>query len=97
MDILAQYEKENPSPKESQTETYTEQSGDYGPIVSFVMRISRGKIQNEPQANFVLLIAAISIMIISVLILVFSGTPQGESREHLFPPGSSALSPQPIR
>lgn len=97
MDILEQYNKENQTQKQNPQNMYMGPSGDYGPIVSFVMRISQGKIQNESQANFVLLIAAISIIIMSVLIVMFAGTPQGESREHLFPPGSPALAPEPIK
>lgn len=97
MDILEQYEKQNPTQEQAPQDIYGGSSGDYGPIVSFVMRISQGRIQNERQANTVLIAVAVGIIIISVLIVMFSGTPQGESRELLFPPGSPALSPEPIR
>ena len=97
MDILEQYEKQNPTQEQIPRDMYGESSENYGPIVSFVMRVSRGRIQNEQQANTVLIIAAVGIIIISVLILMFSGAPQGESREHLFPPGSPALAPEPIK
>ena len=97
MDILEQYEKQNPTQEQTPQNIYDNQSGDYGPIVSFVMRMSRGRIQNERQANTVLITAAVGIIIISILILASSGTPKGESRELLFPPGSSALSPEPIK
>ena len=97
MDILKQYEKENPTPNQALQDTYGNLSQDYGPIVSFVMRISKGKIQDEKQANKILIAIAIGIIIISVLIVMFSGNPQGENREHLFPPGSSALAPEPIK
>jgi hypothetical protein len=70
MDILQQYDKENPSLKESSQETYGDSSGDYGQIVSFVMRISQGKIQNEPQANFVLLIIAAIIAGVAIMFFI---------------------------
>lgn len=58
MDILEQYEKENPIQQQSPQNIYGESSDDYGPIVSFAIRISQGRIQNERQANAVLLIIA---------------------------------------
>ena len=76
MDILEQYDKENHNPKESLRGTYGDSMGDYGPIVSFVMRISRGKIQSEPQANFVLLIIA-GIMAGVAIMLFVSATGGG--------------------
>lgn len=97
MDILEQYDRQNPEQKQTPQNIYEDMSGDYGPIIRWVMKISGGKIQNERQANTVLITAAVGIIIISVLILMFSGTPQGESREHLFPPGSSALPSGSIR
>lgn len=97
MDILTQYEKENPEQKQVLQEMYGNKPQDYGPIVSLVMRFSGGRIQNEQQANMVLISFAAGIIIISILILSSSGAPKGESREDLFPPGSSALSPKPIQ
>ncbi len=70
MDILAQYDKQNPSQKQAPQKIYGQPSEDYGPIVQFIMRTSRGKIQNEQQANAVLGVAAI-IMIIVALLFIF--------------------------
>lgn len=70
MDILAQYNKENPEQKQIPQEMYGNQSEDFGPIVSFVMRISRGRIQNERQANVVLLIIAGIIAVVAIIFFI---------------------------
>ncbi|MEK7083036.1 MAG: hypothetical protein AAB972_02595, partial [Patescibacteria group bacterium] len=88
---------QNPTQEQAPRDIYGGSSEDYGPIVSFIMRLSQGAIQNARQVNYILITAAVVMLIVSVLILMFSGTPQGESREHLFPPGSSALAPEPIK
>ncbi len=71
MDILAQYEKENPEPS-SRTPQW-EPSEEYGGLTRFVIRLSKGKIQNEKQANTVLLALAVCMFIIALIIL-FGGS-----------------------
>lgn len=70
MDILAQYEKQNPEQKQVPQNMYNDQSEEYGAIIRLVMKVSDGRIQNERQANTVLIIAA-GIMIIISLLLIF--------------------------
>ena len=77
MDILAQYEKENPEQKQASQEMYGNQSQDVGPIVSFVMRISQGKIENEKQANVVLLIIAGIIAVVAIIIFISTRVESG--------------------
>jgi hypothetical protein len=55
MDILAQYEKENPKPQQPPQGTYEDQEENYGLITRSVIKISRGRIKNVPQANAILL------------------------------------------
>ncbi|MEK7074358.1 MAG: hypothetical protein AAB968_01175 [Patescibacteria group bacterium] len=71
MDILAQYEKENPEP--SSRAPQWEPSEEYGGLTRFVIRLSKGKIQNEKQANTVLLALAVCMFIITLIIL-FGGS-----------------------
>lgn len=73
MDILAQYEKENPKQEQASQNIYDDQSEDYGAIIHWVMKVSGGRIQDVRQANMVLIVAAV-IMIIISLFLIF-GTP----------------------
>ncbi|MEK7082981.1 MAG: hypothetical protein AAB972_02320 [Patescibacteria group bacterium] len=70
MDILAQYEKENPKQEQAPQNMYDDQSEEYGAIIRLVMKVSGGKIQGVRQANMVLIVAA-GIMIITTLMLLF--------------------------
>lgn len=70
MDILAQYEKENPAPRESSMELYGKSSDDYGYLINLVMRFSGGRIHNERQASFILLAATGVICGASIIIFI---------------------------
>lgn len=72
MDILEQYNQENPEQKQAPQGMYDDQSQDYGSIISFVLRVSRGRIQNERQANFILLIVT-GIITVAAIIIFISG------------------------
>ena len=73
MDILAQYEKENPKQEQAPQNMYDDPSEDYGQIIRLLMKISMGKIQNVKQANIVLIIGAIIMLIISFVLLFETG------------------------
>ena len=78
MDILAQYEKENP--ESSSRVPQWEPSEEYGALTRFVIRLSKGKIQNEKQANIVLILWAACMFAIAMIILLggrSSQSPQG--------------------
>lgn len=70
MDILAQYEKENPTPEKSFKEINGESSDDYGYLINLLMRFSGGRIQNARQASFVLLTATGVIFGASIIIFI---------------------------
>jgi hypothetical protein len=59
-------------------------------VVKWVTKLSGGLIKDENQASYVL-IGLVVVAIIVSLFLFFGGGSGGESRENLFPPGSSAL------
>jgi len=91
MDILQQYEKD--LPQVSRQVPQWESSGEYGGLVRLVVRFSGGRIENERQANFVLIVTAVIIFGISLLI-VFN--PWGNTRPP--PPGEMIYAPgQPPR
>lgn len=75
MDILEKYNQENPPVPVSQTSQW-ESSEEYSFLVCMVMKWSGGKIQNERQANYVLIGIAVVMMIATFIILGvgFSGT-----------------------
>lgn len=72
MDILSQYEQENP--EASKPQPAWQSSGEYGFFIRLVMRLSGGKIQNETQANYVLFVF-IAIAVIISLSLFFNTGP----------------------
>ncbi len=51
MDILAQYDKENPQQQQTPQDIQEDQGEDHGLITQWVIKISGGKIKNVPQAN----------------------------------------------
>ncbi len=69
MDILEQYEKENPQV------SFGTSSEECSAITCSVIRLSRGRIQDVRQANYILLtIAAVMIIAtIMITIMAFSG------------------------
>ena len=75
MDILEQYEKENPEVKIPEWQT----SQDYSFLVRLVMRISGGRIQEEKQANYVLFVAVGIMFLVAILIFFVSG-PSSEDK-----------------
>lgn len=81
MDILEQYEKENS--EASSRAPQWEPSEEYGGLTRFVIRIFRGRIENEKQANIVLIILAVCMFIITIIVLFGGGgspaafTPKG--------------------
>ena len=72
MDILAKYEKENPQQQTPQ-HMYGDLSDNQDFLIGLVMRFSRGKIQNVRQANIVLIIGIIIMLIISFVLLFGRG------------------------
>lgn len=73
MDILEQYEKQNPEKKQALQETYEDPSQDYGPIIRWIMKVSGGRIQDVRQANVVLLGVAVCISGVSIYLIFSSG------------------------
>lgn len=67
MDILEKYEKENPQ-LFSQTPS-GEPSEEYGVLPRLVIRFFGGRIENERQANFVLVIVAVLLVALSAFFL----------------------------
>jgi hypothetical protein len=96
MDILEQYEKQNPQPV--QTASQRQPAYEYGFFIRLVMRLSGGKIENTRQASYVLLAVVGAILLAAVLVLFgalgFSSTakPQYSTDPARLPP---ALRQQP--
>lgn len=79
MDILKQYEKQNPEiPRAPASQEFQNESS----LVRMVMRLSGGRIRNAKQANYVLLGFA-TILIVTSLFVSFS---TGPSSEQFLPP-----------
>lgn len=74
MDILEQYEKQNPEASSRVPEW--EPSEEYGGLTRFVIRLSRGRIQNEKQINTMLIAVAVCMFIITIIILFSGGSLQ---------------------
>ena len=92
MDILEQYEKD--LPQVSRQVPQWESSGEYSGLIRLVMRFSGGRIQDERQANIVLVIVAVVIFIILLLILINQGGGPHVSSELIkLPPGPPILIP----
>lgn len=90
MDILQKYNEENQ--ETPQQTSQWESSDEYGMITRLVIRFFGGRIENEQQANFVLVIVAVIIFVISFFILT---NPFGNTRP--VPPGIINLPGQPPR
>lgn len=71
MDILKKYEEENL--EMSSRVPQWEPSEEYSGLTRFVIRFSGGRIQNEKQANSVLLALAVCMFIITFIILFGGG------------------------
>ncbi|MBI3442239.1 MAG: hypothetical protein HY007_00495 [Candidatus Sungbacteria bacterium] len=77
MDLLGEYEKQNPQPVRAapQRRPYQE----YGFFIRLVMRLSGGRIQNTRQASYILLAAAGIILLTAILVFLgafgFSSSP----------------------
>lgn len=69
MDILAQYEKENPKSKGSSQSIHEDILEDFGPIIQWIRKISGGRIQDIKQIN--MLLVAFSIMVILAALFIF--------------------------
>ena len=77
MDILEQYEKENPEVKIPEWQP----SEDHGFLIRLVIRLSQGRIQEEKQANYVLLVIIGILFLITILIFFLSGpSSEGKAR-----------------
>lgn len=74
MDILGQYEKQNPQQPQAPQHTYTNISRDSTPIISFVMRLSRGRIRDARQATIVLFAGATFLIGVSLYFFLSSGS-----------------------
>lgn len=72
MDILSQYDKQFPEQKQAPQKTYEDPSEDHAPIISWVIKMSGGRIQNERQASYVLLMIA-GILTVAAIIFFVSG------------------------
>ena len=68
MDILAQYEKENKKSEKFSQQTYKDLSGDSGPIIQWIRKISGGKIQDTKYINVSLVVFSIIVILAAVLI-----------------------------
>ncbi len=71
MDILDQYEKQTPEVR-SQAPVQLHLSEDIGFLVRMTMKFSGGRIQNERQANKVL-IGIVCLMAVIAALVLFSG------------------------
>ena len=71
MDILGEYEKQNPRPLQ-QAAPQRQLASEYGFFIRLVIKLSGGKIENIRQASYVLLAAAGVIMVATIF--VFLGT-----------------------
>ncbi|MDP3779356.1 MAG: hypothetical protein Q8R30_04930 [bacterium] len=72
MDILKQYEKQNPEIR-PQAPVQSHLSEDSGFLVRMTMKLSGGRIQNEQQANKMLVGIVCLMAVISALLLFSSG------------------------
>ena len=79
MDILEQYEKENPqiSPQPAQWGV-SQEFQDESFLIQWVMRLSSGRIHDIKQANYVLLGFAVIMIVISLFL--FFGTGSGSQQ-----------------
>jgi hypothetical protein len=83
MDILEQYEKENPQiSSQSAQRNISQEFQDEGFLIQWVMRVSGGRIHDAKQANYVLLGFAV-IMIVVSLFLFFG---MGSGSQQFLPP-----------
>ncbi len=83
MDILGQYEKQSSeSPSHAPAWKPSQEMGEGGSLVQFVIRISGGKIKNVRQATYALLAGAGILILVSLFI--FFGT--GSVPKNTFPP-----------
>ncbi|MEK7083143.1 MAG: hypothetical protein AAB972_03135 [Patescibacteria group bacterium] len=73
MDILKKYEEENPeiSPQVPEWESFEEYRG----LIRFVIRFSGGRIQDEKQANLVLVVVTILMVTLSLFFFLRLGGP----------------------
>ena len=78
MDILGQYEKQ--FPKENKPAPQRQPSLEHGFLIRLVVKLSGGRIADEVMANYVLVIAAAAMLVISFFILFgipgLSGSPR---------------------
>ena len=83
MDILGQYEKQS-SGSSSQGPAWkpSQEIGEGGSLVQFVIRLSGGKIKDARQATYILFAFA-GIMILASLLIFFG---RGSGQENAFPP-----------
>ena len=71
MDILKQYEQQSPdASRQSVGRELSQEAQSNGPIVRFVIKISGGLVSNARQANSVLAVAAIGMIVIAVIIFI---------------------------
>ena len=68
-----------------------QRSSEYGFLIQWVMKISGGRIQNEIQANYVLVGFAALVIIVGVIFLFSTG---GNKAKFEAPPGQKIIYPQ---
>lgn len=76
MNILEQYDKQNPQTKQAPTprDVHEDMSEDDVPIfIRWTIKISRGYIKDEKQASYVL-VGFVAVAIVVSLILIFGGS-----------------------
>jgi len=74
MDILEQYEKENPQDASRPAQwDVSQEFQDESFLIQWVMRLSGGRIHDAKQANYVLLGFAVIMIVISIFLLFGTG------------------------
>lgn len=71
MDILGEYEKQNPQPVQAAPQRQL--APEYGFFIRLVMRLSGRRIENARQASYVLLALSITIIAVSFIIFLYQG------------------------
>lgn len=72
MDILGEYQRQNPIAAAPARQTFSPQA-EYGFFIRLVMKLSSGRIENGRQASIVLLVAAAGILLVSLVIFLRAG------------------------
>ena len=85
MDILGQYEKQtSESPPQRSVWHPSQEIGEGGSLVQFVIRLSVGKIKDARQATYVLLTFAGILILVSLFIFLGTGSAPKNAFPHNF-------------